>query len=379
MTAHTQHPTRSGRARCLLWGADEGAPWRRFDNPVEVVAAHRPQDVWPVLQRADAAAADGLHAVGFVAYEAAPGLDAALTAHAACPLPLVWFGFYRAPAPARPPEAAADARAAGPWTPSVTRPAYRRAIASIKGLLRQGDTYQVNYTFRLRAPYAGPPEALFARLAANQRARHAAYIETDAFAVCSASPELFFKLDGDRLESRPMKGTAPRGATPAADRAQARSLRASAKNRAENVMIVDMLRNDMGRIARPGSVTAGPLFTVEAYPTVWQMTSTVRSRTDAPVSGILRALFPCASVTGAPKVRTMQIIQSLEPDPRGVYTGCLGVVSPGRRAEFSVAIRTACVDRAAGRAEYGVGGGIVWDSRADAEYAECADKARVLG
>jgi para-aminobenzoate synthetase / 4-amino-4-deoxychorismate lyase len=185
-------------------------------------------------------------------------------------------------------------------------------------------------------------------------------------------------IAGDRVISKPMKGTAPRGRTLAEDRQRIAELRASVKDQAENVMIVDMIRNDLGRVARFGSVSVPSLLDVERYPTVLQMTSTVEARSAAPLDAILAALFPCASITGAPKVRTMQLIAGLEGGPRGVYTGAIGFVAPGRRARFNVAIRTVLVDRQADQASYGVGSGIVWDSDASAEYAECLLKAQVL-
>jgi para-aminobenzoate synthetase/4-amino-4-deoxychorismate lyase len=189
---------------------------------------------------------------------------------------------------------------------------------------------------------------------------------------------LFFRLEGDRLESRPMKGTEKRGLTPEDDRNQAKRLQDSEKNRAENIMIVDMIRNDMGRIAISGSVVPERLFEIERYPTVWQMVSTVTSQTRAALSDIFTALFPCASITGAPKPRTMDIIAREETTPRRIYTGTIGYLAPGRRAQFNIAIRTVLVDRPAGTAEYGVGGGIVWDSETGNEYEECWLKAKVL-
>ena len=183
--------------------------------------------------------------------------------------------------------------------------------------------------------FAGDPRALFGHMLHAQRCRYAAFVDTGRHVVCSASPELFWQLDGQRLSSRPMKGTAARGRTLVEDETQRDWLHNSAKNRAENVMIVDMVRNDMGRIARYGTVHVPALFEVERYPTVWQMTSTVACETDATTAEIMAALFPCASITGAPKVRTMEIIHDLEAQPRGVYTGCIGVLSPGRRARSS--------------------------------------------
>jgi para-aminobenzoate synthetase/4-amino-4-deoxychorismate lyase len=219
---------------------------------------------------------------------------------------------------------------------------------------------------------------LFLDLAQAQEPAYAAYIDAGSHVVCSASPELFFELDGADLRSRPMKGTIGRGRTLIEDRTQAEWLYLSEKNRAENVMIVDMIRNDMGRVGQIGSVAVPRLFDVERYPTLWQMTSTVTCKTTASLAAIMAALFPCASITGAPKVSTMQIITELETRPRGVYTGCVGYMAPGRQARFNVAIRTVVVDRATGSAEFGVGGGIVWDSGSESEYGESLTKAQIL-
>ncbi len=267
----------------------------------------------------------------------------------------------------------------GDWQPSQQLDGYRQAIAQIKEAIARGDTYQVNYTICAAAlPGAATRGRCSCSLANAQRGGYAAYLDLGQHAICSASPELFVDIDGDRVVSKPMKGTAPRGRTLDEDRRRVAALRASAKDQAENVMIVDMIRNDLGRIARFGSVRVPSLLEVERYPTVLQMTSTVEARSAAPLDVILAALFPCASITGAPKVRTMQLIAGLEGGPRGVYTGAIGYLAPGRRARFNVAIRTVLVDRLAGQASYGVGSGIVWDSDADAEYEECRLKAQVL-
>ncbi|MCP5100792.1 MAG: aminodeoxychorismate synthase component I, partial [Chloroflexi bacterium] len=266
----------------------------------------------------------------------------------------------------------------GQWQPSLTKETYHAAIKRIKEAIAAGDTYQVNYTFPLHNSFSGDDFAFFTDLAAAQQADYAAYLDLGHIAICSASPELFFKLDGDQLTSKPMKGTAVRGRTLAEDNANINWLAQSEKNRAENVMIVDMIRNDMGRVAQVGSIQVPQLFDVERYPTVLQMTSTVTATTNASVTDILTNMFPCASITGAPKVRTMEIIRELEPHPRGVYTGSIGYIFPNRLARFNVAIRTVVIDREQQQATYGVGGGIVWDSVTADEYEECRTKARVL-
>jgi para-aminobenzoate synthetase/4-amino-4-deoxychorismate lyase len=361
-------------------GLDSGSGWRRYRDPLGVLCATRLADVQPLLAEVRRQTLAGRVAVGWLAYEAAPAFDAALQVRASGPVPLAWFALFAGSAAAVAPEPAAGAAPFTPaWTGGPTREGYRAAVRRIHDFIAAGDTYQVNYTYRLRAPWAGDPHACFALLARAQQSRYAAYIDAGRFAVLSASPELCFRLDGDLLTCRPMKGTAPRGLTLVEDRLLAAGLRASEKERAENVMIVDMVRNDLGRIARVGTVRVPRLWETERYPTLWQMTSTVTAETGAPLEQILTALFPSASITGAPKVRTMQIIREVESTSRGIYTGCVGVLGPGRRGWMNVAIRTLVVDRQRQLAEYGTGSGIVWDARAGAEFDECRTKTLVLG
>jgi para-aminobenzoate synthetase/4-amino-4-deoxychorismate lyase len=357
----------------------DGGRWLRFCEQVGVVEARRAQEVRAKLEEVERAVDGGLYAAGFVTYEAAAGLDSAFRTHEGNGLPMVWFGLYRRMDAVE----AFDGPEGGPfsvgqWRAGVSEREYAEAIEKVKGYIAAGDTYQVNFTLRLRAAFEGDGWGLFRRLMRAQPGAMGAYVDMGAYVICSASPELFFSLDGDALVSKPMKGTAARGLTLAEDREQMRWLEGSAKNLAENAMIVDMVRNDMGRIAEVGSVAVGPAFEVERHPTVFQMTTTVRSRTRAGFAEIMGAMFPCASITGTPKVRTMEIIRELEAERRGVYTGCVGYLAPGRRARFNVAIRTVVIDKTKGLAEYGVGGGIVWDSQAAEEYRECETKAMVL-
>jgi len=361
----------------------DGRTWRCFAEPVQVITAVTPEEVWPALRAVETAVSQQhLYAAGFLTYEAAAAFG--LAVHPPGDLPLLWFGLYKQSGQQEIGESFNRPITQLPnysisnWQPAVSQSAYHVAIRQIKEAIARGDTYQVNYTFPMRAEFTGDPLALFADLAQAQQGSYAAYVDTGRFVVCSASPELFFRLDGEVLTSKPMKGTAVRGKTLAEDEANIAWLAQSEKNRAENVMIVDMIRNDMGRVAEIGSVQVPELFAVERYPTVLQMTSTVRARTRRPLLEIFQAMFPCASITGAPKVRTMEIIRELEPQPRGVYTGAIGFISPDRTAQFNVAIRTVTVDRERGAAVYGVGSGIIWDSDAAAEYAECQVKARVL-
>lgn len=350
--------------------------WLTFERPAAVFVAYSAAEVRDAIAELERRVnAEGLHAAGYLAYEAAPAFDPALTARHGNRLPLACFGLFDAPAVsgALPGPAAMDMRAPE-WRLMTTSDAYRQNVQAIREQIALGNTYQVNYTIRQQSDATVDPWQLFLRVAAD--APYAAYLDFTDFVIVSASPELFFLLDGNELCARPMKGTARRGTTTSNDNAVAMALYQSAKDRAENVMITDMIRNDIGRIADPGSVTVESLYDVEKYATVWQMTSTVRASTTGSLSDILQALFPCASVTGAPKVASMQIIASLEDSPREVYTGAIGYLAPERKAQFSVAIRTAWIDRST--ACYGIGGGIIWDSSPDAEFEECLDKARIL-
>ena len=318
--------------------------------------------------------AEGVFAVGFVSYEAASAFDPCLTTYAPTTLPLLSFGLFRERIAC---DVAAAARSCVAWSALPDPAAYARRIDTIREHIAVGDVYQVNYTERLHAQDVDAVR-LFHAVAAH--APYGAYLEDAAagWAIVSASPELFFSRCGETLISKPMKGTAPRGLSADEDTAQAAWLARSAKNRAENLMITDMVRNDMGRIAKIGSVRVAELFGIEQYPTVWQMTSTVQAQTSASLLDIFRALFPAASITGAPKRAAMNLISRLESAPRGVYTGAIGMLAPGRTAQFSVGIRTAQVDLRGQRAIYGVGGGIVWESNAQEEYREMAVKSRVL-
>ncbi|WP_040655345.1 chorismate-binding protein [Rubidibacter lacunae] len=351
--------------------------WLLFRAPTEIYVARSPAEVVRVLNTVQAqVTATGCYAAGFVAYEAAPGFDSALIARSPGEFPLAWFGIYPRPESFAWP----DTRPANVpllWEPSVDDCGYRDAIRRIAAYIAAGDTYQVNYSFRLRSPLTFAPWDLFQQAIAAQGAGYSAYVQLPDWTICSSSPELFWQRQGRSLSSRPMKGTIARGLWSQQDRVRARWLQQSEKNRAENVMIVDMVRNDFNRIADRGSVSVLGLFDLEQYPTLWQMTSTVDCTSDAGLAEVFRAVFPPASIVGAPKARTMEIIAELEDSPRRIYTGSIGFVTRDR-AQFNVAIRTVLVDRRAQTAEYGVGGGIVWDSSDRAEQEECHTKARVL-
>jgi para-aminobenzoate synthetase / 4-amino-4-deoxychorismate lyase len=356
----------------------EKGQWLQFLHPRTVLTAANLTDILPLLAEVERILnRGGLYAAGWIGYEAAGAFDPAFRVHTATVFPLACFGIFAPPTILKSlPTVAGESSCRDSWQATVNRNEHAAAVARIKDHIASGDTYQVNYTLRERRMFREEPWRFFLETCTD--APYAAFIDTDAYCLCSASPELFFSLDGGRIHSKPMKGTAARGKTPAEDRANARWLYRSEKNRAENVMIVDMIRNDLGRIARTGSVRVPRLYAVEKYPSIWQMTSTVEARTAASLPDIFRALFPCASITGAPKVKTMEIIAALETTPRNIYTGAIGLVAPGRVARFNVAIRTTLIDKTAFRAEYGVGGGIVWDSTADEEYGECLTKAKII-
>ena len=340
----------------ILRDADGG--WLHFSRPHRILCAHTLDEVLPVLE---GAAASGGWAAGYLCYEAAPAFDSALSAFESKG-PLAWFGVYDQPQRVVLPDAEPQETE---WLSDTAEDEYCNLIAKIKEHIQEGDSYQVNYTIRMHADIVDPWQLFLGHMT---NAGFSAYIQSPDRSICSASPELFFELDGTSITCRPMKGT---GRDPD-------ELKGSVKDRAENIMIVDMIRNDLGRICRPGTIVAAPLYETEPFGNIWQMTSTVRGETSASFSDIFKALFPCASITGAPKRRTMQIIKELESTPRSVYCGAIGYIAPGRKARFSVSIRTAEVDRKTGDAVYGVGGGIVWDSQPQAEWQECALKAEVL-
>ncbi|WP_260397152.1 aminodeoxychorismate synthase component I [Variovorax sp. KBW07] len=351
-----------------------------FDAPSRVLVARTPTEVRPVLEAVEALSREGRWCVGYLRYEAAAAFDPAFAVHAADG-PLAWFGVHDAPLP-WPSAQASDALPvlAVEWQSTLSRAAFDRNMEAIHRAIGNGELYQLNYTAPLRAAFDGAdPLAWFMALKRAQPNGYAAFINTGGEQVLSVSPELFFDWQGERILARPMKGTAPRGATPAEDEALALQLRSVPKERAENVMIVDLIRNDLSRVAQPFSVRVPRLFHTEALPTVWQMTSDVEAkvRDGTSLVDVFAALFPCGSITGAPKVSAMRLIRGLEPEARGVYCGAVGVVRPGGHATFNVPIRT--VTLRGTEARCGIGSGITADARADAEWDEWRHKRAFLG
>ena len=361
-------------------GGSFASSWR-FGGYVKTVVAGQAGEVVDVLNQVEQAAADGFYAVGFVAYEAASALNPDLPSVPPVEgLPFAWFALYRERYEVDAGAGLSLSSGSVELEPMIGLEKYTEDVERIRNYIAAGDCYQVNHTFPLQGVLKGNMGGLYSRICAAQRAPFCAYLDTGRFAILSASPELFFALKDNVITTRPMKGTARRGRWAGEDLAAIEQLRNSPKERAENLMIVDLLRNDLGIVAETGSVNVGALFDVETYPTVHQMTSTVSAklRPDTALKDVFQALFPCGSVTGAPKRSSMEIIAGLEKAPRGVYCGTIGCVAPGGEALFSVAIRTLLLDAHNNKLTMGVGSAVTWDSEAAAEYAECLSKGEFV-
>ncbi len=359
-----------------------------FEGPRAVISAASPEEVPGALSAMERARAEGAHLAGFFAYELGyvfePRLRPLLPPKRA--MPLLWFGVFDRPVELGCGEVAARLLAdgnggyrVGDLDYAMDREGYRGRFGRVKSYIAAGDIYQLDLTFKARFDFGGSPAALYADLRARQPVAHGALIRTPQFSVVCSSPELFLDRRGREVSTRPMKGTASRAPTAALDQAQRDWLWSDPKSRAENLMIVDLMRNDLGRVAELGSVRVDDLFTVETFTTLHQMTSGVRARLREGVGlgELLASVFPPGSVTGAPKLRAIEILRELEDEPRGVYTGAIGMISPDGDVRFNVAIRTLTLTPD-GRGEIGIGSGIVQDSRADDEYDECLLKLRFL-
>ena len=351
-----------------------------FTKPIKELKTRDLDQVEALLKEVETYQEAGFYAVGYVSYEAAPAFEKKLAVHPA-PLMgeyLLYFTIHQEVETLPFPEDYEAVDLPANWKEEVEAPAYQEAIKTIHHHIRQGDTYQVNYTVQLSQELEADPLAIYNRLVVEQKAHYNAFIQHDDVAILSISPELFFEQDDRLLTTRPMKGTTRRGLTNQADLKEAAWLEADPKNRAENMMIVDLLRNDMNRISEIGSEQVTRLCQVEQYSTVWQMTSTIESRLRSEIDLVqtFRALFPCGSITGAPKISTMEIIQKTEKAPRGVYCGTIGILLPKGKRIFNVAIRT--LQMQGDQAIYGVGGGITWDSKWEGEYQETKQKSAVL-
>lgn len=351
-----------------------------FTQPIKEIKTRDLAEVADLLAQVESYQEQGYYVVGYVSYEAAPAFEEKLAVHKSPLLGayLLYFTVHDRVETSPIPLTYEEVDLPSKWQEETSAENYEKAIARIQHHLRQGDTYQVNYTVQLKQDLSANPFAIYNRMVIEQEAGYNAYVEHDEMAVISISPELFFEQNDRELTTRPMKGTTQRGVTDQEDLAQASWLEQDPKNRSENMMIVDLLRNDMNRISGVGSEHVERLCQVEQYSTVWQMTSTIKSqlRPDVDLVEIFRSLFPCGSITGAPKIATMEIIKDLEPQPRGVYCGTIGLLLPNGRRIFNVAIRTIQLHQ--GIAIYGVGGGITWDSTWESEYREVHQKAAIL-
>ena len=352
----------------------------KFGKPLAVIQADVAEDVPAALKLIEAALRQGRHVAGWFGYELGYVLEPHL-AGLEWPErrgPLLWFGVFEAPEIVTAEALAPRGRAyAGPLQHEWDEAAYTARFARVHDYIEAGDIYQANLSFRPRFAFAGDPLALYLKLRASAHAAHGAFIDDGTRQILSLSPEQFFEIDAKgKITARPMKGTAARGADELSDARAKAALASSPKDRAENLMIVDLVRNDVGRLALIGSVAVQDLFAVETYPTLHTMVSTVtaQAKPGTRVEQIVRALFPCGSVTGAPKIRAMEVIRELEASPRGLYCGAIGYFAPDGSAKFNVAIRTITIER--GQGALGIGGAVVQDSTAASEYAECLLKAR---
>ncbi|MEM8917346.1 MAG: aminodeoxychorismate synthase component I [Pseudomonadota bacterium] len=361
------------------------APPRIYKNPVEIIAVSSPDKLDAGLSRIAEAQGEGLHVAGYLSYEAGLAMESKLARrlpeHRSCPL--LWFGLFEA---FETPEPEMLARAfpdpAGVWLgelrPRVSRDQYDQAFDAVQEYIAAGDIYQSNLTFPADARFQGHPLALYAAIRGRASAGYGGVVFDGENWMLSFSPELFFASKGNRITARPMKGTAARLTDEAADADIRAELQSDPKQRAENLMIVDLLRNDLSRVASPGSVRVPELFHVETYPTIHQMTSTVQADLRPEYSGVdvLRHIFPCGSITGAPKIRAMEVIDELESDPRGIYCGSIGRVDANGDSAFNVAIRTFFLKQGEEKLSIGLGSGIVADSDRGDEWRECLAKGR---
>ena len=378
-------PTSSSYPSCVIHDADSQT-WWLFENLINLYETHHHEEIIPLLSKVEKDTLLKKHyAAGFISFDAASAFDVSLDIQRSSDFPLLWFGIYS--------KISAFSYCKNydiqyqkidypfHWKPSVSKNEYKQSLKKIKTYIEQGDIYQVNYTFFLNSEDttissgASPANYLMSEL---DQYPYSAGIFTQDWDIYSASPELFFKKNGEHIVSKPMKGTQPRGLWFEQDKDFRSILQTSEKQRAENLMIVDMVRNDLGKIAKWGTVKVDQLFELNKYPNQWQMTSQVSCMSKAGLVDIFKAMFPAASITGAPKTRAVEIIKSTEKFPRGLYTGSLGFVLPNNRVQFNVAIRTLFINKKNNTMKYGTGSGIVWDSCMQTEWEECFNKTQVL-
>jgi para-aminobenzoate synthetase/4-amino-4-deoxychorismate lyase len=353
-----------------------------FIEPEKMVTAYSTDEVLKAMEEIDQYINDGYYAAGYVSYEAGASFDNKLSVKSNNKMPLIYFGIYSKPINIyyQNTQKSEPFKKKLNWDLNVSEKEYKEKIEAIKQFISCGDTYQVNYTMRFTTDYSFDDISFYEQLLRAQNSKYSAYLNLGRFRILSVSPELFFNVTNGRIITRPMKGTIKRGRWFEEDIANRKELINSEKDQAENLMIVDLLRNDLSKIAKTGTVKVPKLFEVEKYPTVYQMTSTVTAELvdDITFKDIFKALFPCGSITGAPKASTMEIINELEDSPREVYCGSIGYITPEKKAIFNVAIRTVIIDTQIEKVYYGVGGGITWGSNSTSEYKEAITKAAVL-
>jgi len=362
-----------------------------FSDPVEIIRCYRLNEIRDRFEKMENALKNGFYLVGFLSYEAGYAFEESLMENKAYDFPLLQFGVFNFPAYRRLSQPTTRLRPACPAgrqsrlrdqeaKTNISQQAYSQNINTIRSYIEAGDTYQITYCLKFKFDYEGDPYSLYRELKKEQPVPYPAFIKTDEFSIVSLSPEMFIKKTGGEITTKPMKGTWMRGGTLWDDLWAKRRLHLDPKNRAENVMIADLLRNDLGKISEPGTVLTPKLFEVARYRTLCQMTSTVCGKIDPNIRlyDIFKALHPSGSVTGAPKIRSMKIIKELEKEERKIYTGAIGYITPQRDMFFNIPIRTLLLPPSPSQAEMGVGGGIVWDSTAEGEWQECHIKAGFL-
>jgi len=358
-----------------------------FQDPVALITCDNPDEIEGCFNNLDKALSEGFFVAGFLAYELGYHF-LEIPFDKRSPFPLLCFGIFESLTKMTvdkflsllSEKAEHEGFQITNDSYSVLRDKYYQDIAYIKSHLRNGNTYQVNHTFKYKFDFNGSPEAFFTALLKRQKVPYAGFVQLDRWAILSLSPELFFQRDDKEIIVRPMKGTMERGQTPMEDESNSRFLENSIKNRSENIMIVDLMRNDLGKISETGSVRPDGLFSIEKYNTLFQMTSTIRSDVKKGISWhrLFKEIFPSGSVTGAPKKRTMEIIKDVEEEERNIYTGSIGYILPDGQSLFNVAIRTALIDKDTGKAEMGIGSGVIYDSEPEKEYDECLLKGSFL-
>ncbi|WP_240420800.1 aminodeoxychorismate synthase component I [Paenibacillus periandrae] len=344
----------------------------KFEKPLQIWQTHKLEEISGIFEKVQEAIDEQFYVAGYVSYECAPAFEKHFSVcEPDAEFPLVWFAVYEKPVEEND-IAPKGMYSVSDWSAGTNRVDYTNNIEGIHAAIARGETYQVNYSTRLKAKFTGDDFAYYEDLR-DVQTNFSAYLNVGRYRILSVSPELFFHWNGELIRTKPMKGTLPITGSK-------QTLFESEKNRTENVMIVDLLRNDLGRIAKTGTIKVPHLFEIEEYPTLYQMTSTVEANTQPEVTlfDVFRAMFPCGSITGAPKISTMKMISSLEKEPRHIYCGSIGLAVPGEGITFNVAIRTVLVDTHTQLAMYGVGGGITWDSTAEDEYDEMRTKSRVL-